>query len=105
MTVRKLNKKKLSIFCVVVLIILVTLIIGIRNLVNESKLRKTPQYRLSEVGYSTNEVKAIIKYLDDKKIEMIVNKIPNELLTDHHKEYIIIYLKKRRDILLNMELG
>lgn len=41
-----------------------------------------------------------LKKLTDDKIKEIVNKIPNELLTSKHKEYIIIYLKKRRDILL-----
>ncbi|MBQ9072151.1 MAG: HipA domain-containing protein [Bacilli bacterium] len=41
--------------------------------------------------------------LTDEAIENIVNKIPDELLTKIHKEYIIIYLKKRRDILLNIK--
>ena len=41
--------------------------------------------------------------LTDNIIETIVEKIPNELLTDMHKKYIIIYLKKRRDILLNIK--
>ena len=41
--------------------------------------------------------------LTDEKIENIVNRIPDELLTDIHKKYIIIYLKKRRDILLNIQ--
>ena len=40
--------------------------------------------------------------LTDKKIESIVNKIPDELLTEIHKKYIIDYLKKRRDILLEI---
>lgn len=40
--------------------------------------------------------------LTDDKIENIVNKIPDELLTDKHKKYIIYYLKKRRDILLSI---
>ena len=40
--------------------------------------------------------------LTDKKIKEIVNRIPNDLLTDKHKEYIILYLIKRRDILLNI---
>lgn len=38
--------------------------------------------------------------LTDKNIEIVVNKIPDELLTSRHREYIINYLKKRRDILL-----
>lgn len=41
--------------------------------------------------------------LTDNVIENIVNEIPNELLTDEHKKYIIIYLKKRRDILLSIK--
>lgn len=40
--------------------------------------------------------------LTDKKIENIVYKIPDELLTKKHKEYIIMYLKERRDILLKI---
>lgn len=41
--------------------------------------------------------------LTDEVIEKIVNRIPNELLTKIHKEYIITYLKKRRNILLNIK--
>lgn len=44
-----------------------------------------------------------LKKLTNEKIEKIVNKIPDELLTDKHKEFIIIYLKKRRDLLLNIK--
>lgn len=40
--------------------------------------------------------------LTNEKIEEIVEKIPEDLLTKIHKEYIIKYLKKRRDILLNI---
>ncbi len=41
--------------------------------------------------------------LTDELIEIIVNKIPDDLLTIRHKKYIIEYLKKRRDILLNIK--
>lgn len=44
-----------------------------------------------------------LKKLTDRKIENIVSNIPDNLLTKKHKEYIIIYLKKRRDILLNIK--
>ena len=43
-----------------------------------------------------------LRKLTNVNIEKIVNKIPNNLLTQKHKEYIILYLIKRRDILLNM---
>lgn len=41
--------------------------------------------------------------LTDKDIEKIVDRIPDELLDKKHKEHIIIYLKKRRDILLGIK--
>ena len=44
-----------------------------------------------------------LKKLTDEKIEDIVKKIPDELLIDKHKEYITIYLKKRRNLLLNIK--
>ncbi len=44
-----------------------------------------------------------LKKLTDKKIETIVDRIPDDLLTIRHKEYIIDYLKKRRNILLNIK--
>lgn len=44
-----------------------------------------------------------LQKLSDEKIERIVLKIPDELLTDIHKKYIILYLKKRRNILLGLE--
>ena len=43
-----------------------------------------------------------INKLTDEIIENIVNDIPDELLTKKHKEYIILYLIKRREILLSM---
>ena len=49
-----------------------------------------------------NELKKL-KKLTDEVINDIVNQIPDELLTKKHKEYIIIYLKKRRDILLKIK--
>lgn len=44
-----------------------------------------------------------LKILTDDLIEEIVNKIPDELLTSEHKKYIILYLIKRRNILLSIK--
>lgn len=49
----------------------------------------------------SKELKNLTK-LTNKKIENIVNAIPKRLLTIKHKEYIINYLKRRRDILINI---
>lgn len=46
-----------------------------------------------------------LKKLTDGEIEAVVSKIPDDLLTSKHKEYIIIYLKKRRDLLFNIING
>lgn len=44
-----------------------------------------------------------LKKLDDEAIKRIVNMVPKEMLTEKHKEYIIKYLIKRRDILLDIK--
>ena len=49
-----------------------------------------------------NEIKKLDNFTDEI-ISDIVNKIPNDLLTEKHKEYIIYYLKKRRDIMLEIK--
>ena len=43
-----------------------------------------------------------LKKLTDKKIEEIVEMIPDDLLTKIHKKYIIMYLKRRKEILLKI---
>lgn len=48
-----------------------------------------------------NEIVNLNK-LTNEIISYIVNKIPNDLLTNIHKEYIIKYIIKRRDILLDI---
>lgn len=69
------------------------------------------QYRHFElIEYLNKKYHEIVKTeilnlnkLTDKIIEDIVEKIPDDLLTKMHKKYIINYLKKRRDILLNIK--
>lgn len=43
-----------------------------------------------------------LSILDDFKILEIINLVPKNYLTDLHKKYIIEYIKRRRDILLEM---
>lgn len=54
-----------------------------------------PQYVIPEINN--------LKKLTDEIIEILVNKIPDELLTSEHKKYIIMYLIRRRNILLNIK--
>ena len=82
-----------------------------RSKVNVYKEDNCSQYKHFELIKYLNEQyhdivqKEILNLnkLTDNIIETIVEKIPNELLTDMHKKYIIIYLKKRRNILLNIK--
>lgn len=54
-----------------------------------------PKYVIPEINN--------LKKLTDEKIKILVNKIPDKLLTNEHKKYIIMYLIRRRDILLDIE--
>lgn len=45
-----------------------------------------------------------LQKLTNKKIENIVNKIPDDIITNKHKEYIIKYIKVRKQILLDLIL-
>lgn len=55
-------------------------------------------------GVLNREINNLQK-LTNKTIINIVNKIPDDLLTCKHKEKIIEYLEKRRDILINIVRG
>ncbi len=71
------------------------------------------QYKHFElIEYLNKDYHDILNYeinnlqkLTNKTIINIVNKIPDDLLTYKHKEKIIEYLEKRRDILINLIRG
>ena len=75
----------------------------------EDNIRKYKHFELIEIlnkdypDIVKRELSNLSKLTDDI-IEEIVNKIPDDLLTNIHKEYIIQYLKKRRERLLNIIL-
>lgn len=73
----------------------------------DNQKRKYKHFELIEELYKRypKKVEESIKSLEkltNYKIKNIVSKIPDTLLTDMHKKYIIQYLIIRRDILLNM---
>ena len=87
-----------------------------RNIVDYSKSSKTYIYKEDKSKFShfelieylvKNNYDDVIIYLEKLKnlsnedIVKIVNAIPKEMLTEKHREYIIKYLKERRDILLS----
>ena len=70
MVKKKLNVKKLGAFIGAIVLVVILGIVGIKKLVDESKLKKTIEYKLGEVGYSTNEIKVIKDTFDNDKINL-----------------------------------
>ena len=90
MTKKKLNFKKLGVFIGIVVVILVVVIIGIKSLIDESNLRKTIEYKLSEGGYSDNEIE-YIKTLKEDEINTLLNHKYNVNITKLMKEKYFIF--------------
>lgn len=88
---RKLNVKRLGIFCVIVLVIILTLVFVITGYISDAKMRKTSEFRLSEVGYTDNEIKVITKSLNKGQIEKIISSKYKKNLTKFLKEKYFIY--------------
>ncbi len=68
---------------------------------------KYKHFELIEDLYSrySNQIREEITNLEkltDLKVENIVNKIPDNIITIKHKEYIMRYIKTRKQILLNI---
>ena len=88
---RKLNYKKLGIFCGVILIVILILAYIIYSFVSDIKLKQSVEYKLTEVGYTDNEIKVIVKSLDEKQVEKIVSSKYKKNLTKFLKEKYFIY--------------
>lgn len=88
---KKLNMKKLGIFCGVVLIVLLIICYIIYGIVRDYKISQTNEFKLSEIGYTENEIKVIVKSLDEKQIEDILSTRYKKNLTKFLKEKYFIY--------------
>ena len=90
MVKRKLNVKKLGVFIGVILVILLVVIFGIKSLIDENNLRKTTDYKLSEIGYTANEI-SLIKELKKEEIDTILKHKYNVNITKLMKEKYFIF--------------
>lgn len=88
---KRLNVKKLGIFCGVILVILLIIGYVIYGLVRDYKISQTNEYKLGELGYTENEVKVIVESLDEKQIGDILNSRYEKNLTKFLKEKYFIY--------------
>lgn len=70
---KKLNLKKILIFLGIVLLNIILLIFGIKSLVNEKKLKNSNEYKLEQIGYSTNEIDIIKNSLSSEQVSSLLN--------------------------------
>ena len=91
MVKKKLNVKKLGAFIGAIVLVVILGIVGIKKLVDESKLKKTIEYKLGEVGYSTNEIKVIKDTFDNDKINDLLNSKYKSNLTKFINEKYFLY--------------
>ena len=70
---KKLNLKKIFIFLGIVLLIIILLIFGIKSLINEKKLKNSNEYKLEQIGYSTNEIDIIKNSLNSEQVASLLN--------------------------------
>lgn len=91
MVKKKLNVKKLGAFIGAIVLVVILGIVGIKKLVDESKLKKTIEYKLGEIGYSTNEIKVIKDTFDNDKINDLLNSKYKSNLTKFINEKYFLY--------------
>lgn len=88
---KKLNTKKLGIFCAVILVIIIILIFVIYGAIKDYQTRQTYEYKLTEVGYTENEIKIIKEKMEDEQIEKVLKSKYNKNLAKFLKEKYFIY--------------
>ena len=88
---RELNYKRVGIFALAVILIIVFIVIGIKKAVNTSKLHKTIEYKLSTVGYKEEDINIIKSKLNDEQINTLLNKPYEKDLTKFLNEKYFIY--------------
>ena len=88
---RKLNVKRLGIFCSVVLILLIVIVFVIYGAIRDYKTSQTYEYKLSEIGYTENEIKIIKDKMNNKQMDKVLEKKYNKNLSKVLKEKYFIY--------------
>lgn len=91
---RKLRKDRI----IILIAIIVAITVGIFGITRDIKLKNTMEYKLGQIGYSENEINAILSHTKDKEQETILKReyhssIPKLLAQKYFKfEYLERYL-------------
>ena len=88
---RELNYKRLGVFILAVILIIVFIILGIKKAVNTSRLHKTNEYKLSVVGYTEKEIKVLSSKLTNEQIQKVIDSPYEKNLTKFLNEKYFIY--------------
>ena len=105
----KSNVKKYGIIAITSIAVIIFISIGIYsyiNIKNQKELEKTPEYKLSEIGYSEDDIKVLTKFYKDKELNFFLENKKNDdyigIISEKHfiKDYFndyLDYLKEARD--------
>ncbi len=88
---RELNYKRVGVFALALILIIVFIVIGIKKAVNTSRLHKTIEYKLSVVGYKDSEIEVIKNKLNNEQIEKVLNSPYEKNLSLFLNEKYFIY--------------
>lgn len=93
---KKLNVKKIAVAVFVLLVIIFVAYKIISNAIETSNYHKTNEYKLSEIGYTENEVKLLLNKLSEEQIADILKLKYNVALTKFLEEKYFIYSNLNR---------
>ena len=88
---KKLNVKRLGVFCACILVLIVIVVVFINSLIEEAKLKETVEYKLGEIGYSSGEIKVLKEELEDDEIDKILKINYNKNISMFIKEKYFIF--------------
>ena len=102
----KSNVKKYGLIIIVVIVFLSIGIYSYINIKNQKELEETTEYKLSEIGYSEDDIKVLTKVYKEKELNFFLENKKNddyiEIIKQKHfiKDYFndyLAYLKEARD--------
>lgn len=79
--VRRLNLKKVAIFILILISIVVFAIVGIKKIIEDKKMKQTYEYKFAQIGYNENEIKRLKEKFNESELNAL-------LLKEYNKNYI-----------------
>ena len=93
MKVKKLNVKKLVIFCIICLFVLFFIIFGMVKMVKGIKYRFSHEYKLIQIGYKEEEAKYLSEHLNQEEQNLLLGMEYNSNIYRFAKEEYFVFNK------------